>query len=65
MVLGIVGNYPSTLLYLTIPALLFLVWGWTDGRIAPKRLFAGQALLVAVMLAGHVANAILILPARA
>jgi len=63
MVLGIVGNYPSTLLYLTIPALLFLVWGCTEGRIAPRRLFAGQALLVGAMLAGHFANAVLVLPA--
>jgi hypothetical protein len=63
IVFGIVGNYPSTLLYLTIPALLSLVWGCSEGRIAPRRLFAGQALLVGAMLAAHFANAILVLPA--
>jgi|GEM_PF-2911766 len=63
IVFGIIGNYPSTLLYLSIPALLLLVWACSEGKIAPRRLFAGQALLVGVMLAGHVANAILVLPA--
>jgi hypothetical protein len=63
MVFGIVGSYPSTLLYLTIPALLSLVWGCTEGRISPRRLFAGQTLLVGAMFASHFANAILVLPA--
>ena len=63
VVFGVVGNYPSTLLYLAIPALLYFVWGCTEGKIAPRRLFAGQTLLVACMLAAHFANAILVLPA--
>lgn len=63
MVFGVVGNYPSTLLYLAIPALLFFAWECADGKTAPKRLFAGQALLVGAMLASHFANAILVLPA--
>lgn len=63
MVFGVVGNYPSTLLYLTIPALLLLAWGCSEGKIAPRRLFAGQSLLLGAMLAAHLANAILVLPA--
>lgn len=63
MVFGVVGNYPSTLVYLIIPALLLFVWKCSDGRIAPRRLLVGQALLVGTMLAAHFANAILVLPA--
>jgi len=62
VVFGIVGNYPTTIVYLAIPALLLLIWGCTEGKIAPRRLFAGQALLVGAMLAAHFANAILVLP---
>jgi hypothetical protein len=63
MLFGVVGNYPSTLLYLTIPALLLLVWGCSEGKIASRRLFAGQSLMLGVMIGGHFANAILVLPA--
>lgn len=63
MVFGVVGNYPSTLLYLGIPALLSLVWRCSEGQVAPRRLFAGQALLVGGMLGAHFANALLVLPA--
>jgi hypothetical protein len=63
MVFGVVGNYPSTLLYLTIPALLLLAWECSEGRVAPMRLFAGQSLLLGAMLAAHFANASLVLPA--
>jgi hypothetical protein len=63
MVFGVVGNYPSTLLYLTIPALLLFAWDCSEGKIAPMCLFAGQSLLLGVMLAAHFANAILVLPA--
>jgi hypothetical protein len=63
MVVGVIGNYPSTLLYLAIPGLLLLIWGCSERSIAPRRLFAGQALLVGGMLAAHFTNAILVLPA--
>jgi len=63
VVFGIVGNYPSTIVYLAIPAVLLLGWGCSEGKMAPRRLFAGQALLVGAMLAAHFANAILVLPA--
>ena len=63
MVIGILGNYPSVFLYLAIPALLSHIWSSSAGGIARSRLFAGQALLVGVMLVGHFANAILVLPA--
>lgn len=62
-VLGIVGNYPTSLLYIAIPALLYLIWECTEEKLAAKRLFAGQSLLVGVMLASHFANTILVLPA--
>ena len=63
MIFGVVGNYPSTLLYISIPALLLLAWGCAEGKIAPRRLFAGQSLLLGAMLAAHFANALLVLPA--
>jgi hypothetical protein len=62
VVFGIVGNYPSTLLYLAVPALLYLVWACTEGKNIWRRLFAGQALLVGAMFAAHLPNAILMLP---
>lgn len=63
VVVGILGNYPTALLYLAIPAMLWHFWKCTTGEVARMQLFAGHALLVGVMLLGHFANAVLVLPA--
>jgi len=62
-VIGTIGNFPTTLLYLTVPALLSLAWGIAAGPLASRRLFAAQSLLVGAMLAAHFANGLLLLPA--
>jgi hypothetical protein len=61
MVLGVVGNQPSLLLYVAIPLYLDAVWRHA-GAPRAQRLVAGTALLLGLMLLAHGANALLLLP---
>jgi len=63
MVLGVIGNHPSVLIYAVLPFLLKEIVRCSSASWSPLRLLATQALLLAVMVIGHLANALILLPA--
>lgn len=63
IVLGTNANYPSLFVYVALPLLLSLAAGYRPGVGAARRLGAAQALGLSAMALGHLANALLVLPA--
>jgi hypothetical protein len=62
MVLGVIGNYPTLILYLLAPLLLLAVLRADAEPRSHLRLFASVSLLLSAMAVGHLTNAIQILP---
>jgi len=61
-IFGTVGNLPSLIPLLALPLWLAQLQGLARVGGRPAALFAGTALAVAAMLAGHLTNALLLLP---
>ncbi len=62
MVLGVIGNHPTLLLYIVAPFLLLAVQRADGTPRSSLRLFASSALLVSAMAFGHLSNSLQILP---
>jgi len=62
MLLGRNANYPTLFVYTLLPWLSWWVAGYVARSGSLRRLFAGQALWLAGMSLGHLANALLALP---
>ena len=62
MVLGVIGNYPTLLLYAMAPLLLLAVQRTDGSPRACLRLFLSGSLLVSAMAFGHLTNSVQILP---
>lgn len=62
MVLGVIGNYPTLLLYVVAPLLLLAVQRADQTPRSCLRLFASGSLLLSAMALGHLTNTLQILP---
>ena len=62
MVLGVIGNHPTLVLYLVAPLLLLALQRVDGTPRANLRLFSSGSLLLSAMALGHLTNSIQILP---
>jgi hypothetical protein len=62
MVLGVIGNYPTLLLYAVAPLLLLAVQRTEPTPRSGLRLFASASLLLSALALGHLTNTLQILP---